>query len=79
MAGEWATLGSLLWPITPVYEYPDEMDYSIIGFFLELDLAEVVSLELGLTFVAIALWIYDGTPGIGTVLRVGRRLRPGSE
>ena len=75
MAGEWAKLGSLLWPITPVYEYPDETDYSIIGFFLELELAEVVSLELGLTIVAIALWIFDGTPGIGTSVRGVRRFR----
>ena len=79
MAGEWAKLGSLLWPITPVYEYSDEMDYSIIGFFLELELAEVVSFELGLTIVAIALWIYDSRPGIGTMVRFGRRLRPGAE
>ena len=79
MAGEWAKLGSLLWPITPVYEYPDETDYSIIGFFLELELAEVVSFELGLTIVAIALWIFDGRPGSGTIVRVIRRYRSGSE
>ena len=58
-----------------MYEYPDETDYSIIGFFLELELAEVVSLELGLTIVAIALWIFDGTPGIGTSVRGVRRFR----
>ena len=72
-------LGSLLWPITPVYRPPDEMDYSIIGFFLELELVEVVSLEFGLTIVTIALWLFDGTLGIGTMVRFGRRYRSGSE
>jgi membrane-bound metal-dependent hydrolase YbcI (DUF457 family) len=28
LAGEWAKLGLLLWPITPVYQYPDELDYT---------------------------------------------------
>ena len=79
MAGEWTKLGSLLWPITSVPPYSDEMDYSIIGFFLELELADVVSPELGLTIVAIALWVYDGTPGIGTMVRFGRRYRHRSE
>ncbi|WP_321162973.1 metal-dependent hydrolase [Halorubrum sp. T3] len=79
MAGEWARLGALLWPITPVYEYPDEMDYSIIGFFLELEPAALVSPELGITILAIALWVFDGTPGIGTVVRGVRRHRSGSE
>ena len=79
LAGEWAKLGSLLWPITPVYQYPDEMDYTIIGFFLELEPAALVSPGLGLTIVALALWVYDGTPGIGTVADVGRRFRSGSK
>lgn len=75
LAGEWAQLGALLWPITPVYQYPEDLDYTIIGFFLELEPAALVSPELGLTIVAIALWVHDGTPGIGTALRAGRRLR----
>ena len=54
------------------------MDYSIIGFFLELELAEVVSFELGITIVAIALWIFDGTPGTETMVRFVRRYRHGS-
>lgn len=73
VAGEWAKLGSLLWPITPLYQYPDELDRSIIGFFLALEPAELLSLELGLTVVALALWIYDGAPGIRTALGVVRR------
>ena len=75
LAGEWARLGSLLWPITPVYQYPGELDYTIIGFFLELEPAALVSPGLGLTIVALGLWVYDGTPGIGTLVCVGRRLR----
>lgn len=55
LAGEWANLGSLLWPITPVYQYPDELDYTIIGFFLELEPAALVSPGLGLTIVALGL------------------------
>lgn len=73
MAGEWAKLGVLLWPITPLYRYPDELDRSIIGFFLELEPAELISLELAVIVVALALWIYDGTPGIGTAVRFVRR------
>jgi membrane-bound metal-dependent hydrolase YbcI (DUF457 family) len=75
LAGEWARLGALLWPITPVYQYPDELDYTIVGFFLELEPAALISPELGITVVALALWIYDGRPGVGTALRAGRRLR----
>ncbi|EMA58514.1 metal-dependent hydrolase, partial [Halorubrum lipolyticum] len=73
LAGEWAKLGTLLWPITPVFRYPDELDRSIIGFFLELRPAELVSLELGVTIVAFALWVVDGAPGIGTAVRFVRR------
>lgn len=79
LGGEWARLGALLWPITPVYQYPDELDYTIIGFFLELEPAALVSPGVGLTIVAAALWVYDGTPGIGAALRAGRRLRSRSE
>ncbi|TKX71889.1 metal-dependent hydrolase, partial [Halorubrum sp. GN11GM_10-3_MGM] len=35
--------------------------------------------ELGITIAALALWVYDGTPGIETTLRAGRRLRSRSE
>lgn len=73
LAGEWAKLGTLLWPITPLYQYPDELDRSIVGFFLELRPAELVSFELGVTVVVLALWVADGAPGIGTAVRFVRR------
>lgn len=73
LAGEWAKLGAVLWPITPVYRYTDELDRSIIRFFLDLVPAALVSLELGITVVALALWISDGGPSIRTTLRAVRR------
>lgn len=69
LAGEWAKLGALLWPLTPVYQYPEELDYTIIGFFLELEPAALVSPELGLTIGAVVLWVYDGVPGVGSIQR----------
>ncbi|TKX84624.1 metal-dependent hydrolase [Halorubrum sp. SS5] len=79
LAGEWTRLGALLWPITPVYQYPDELDYTIIGFFLELEPAALASPELGITVVAMVVWVYDGTPGSRTMADAARRLRSGSE
>ena len=73
VAGEWVKLGTVLWPITPVYQYADELDRSIIGFFLALEPAEVVSPELGITVLALAVWVYDGAPGSRSILRFVRR------
>lgn len=78
LAGEWARLGTLLWPITPVSRYPDELDRSIIGFFLDLEPAALVSPELGITIAALALWVFDGAPGLKTTVQLVRRYRFGS-
>jgi len=66
-AGQWDRLGSLLWPITPAYQYPGEMDRSIIEFFLALDLTGLSMIGLVLTVIALGLWRFDGTPGVETV------------
>lgn len=67
MAGEWAKLGSLLWPLTPAYRYPGEMDRNILGFFLDLDAGILLTVEGGLTVLAIVLWVADGRPGLATL------------
>jgi len=66
-AGQWDRLGSLLWPITPAYQYPGEMDRSIIEFLLALDLAVLPVTGIVFGVLAVGLWVYDGLPGINTV------------
>ncbi|MCG1007638.1 metal-dependent hydrolase [Halorubrum lacusprofundi] len=67
IAGNWEELGSLLWPLTPVYQYTGEMDQSIIGFFLELDLTALPLPGVVLSLLAIGVWIFDGRPGIDVI------------
>lgn len=72
ISGNWEEAGVLLWPITPAYQYPDEMDRSIIGFFLELDVTALPLPGVILSVLAIGVWVFDGRPGVDT-LRNGLR------
>ena len=67
ISGNWAEAGVLLWPIVPAYQYSDEMDRSIIGFFLELELTALPLPGVILTILAIGVWILDGRPGLSTL------------
>ncbi len=66
-AGQWDRLGSLLWPVTPAYQYPGEMDRSVIEFLLALDLSVLPLTGVVFGMAALGLWVYDGLPGIRTV------------
>ncbi|WP_435100179.1 metal-dependent hydrolase [Halorubrum sp. N11] len=75
IARDWEPLGALLWPLIPAYQYPGEMEQSILGFFLELRLAELPLIGSVLTVLAITAWIYDGRPGIATIVAAVMRSR----
>lgn len=68
IARDWEPLGALLWPLTPAYQYPGEMDQSILSFFLELRFAELPLIESVLTMLVVGVWVYDGRPGIATIV-----------
>lgn len=67
---DWAPLGALLWPLTPAYQYPGELDRSIIKFFLQLQLAELPLIGTSLTAIALGVWVYDGAPGLTTITEI---------
>lgn len=62
VAGRWVELGHLLWPVTPVYQYPGELERDMGAYLL----AALMTLQLDtvLFVVAVLVWIYDGAPGL---------------
>lgn len=75
IARDWEPLGTLLWPLIPAYQYPGEMDQSILGFLFELRLTELPLIGSVLTVLAVCTWVYDGRPGVATIVAVMKRLR----
>lgn len=71
VAGRWAELGYLLWPLTPVYRYPGELERELLPYLV----AGLTQLRLDtvLFVVALLVWIYDGTPGLRAFDRVRER------
>lgn len=74
----------LFWPLLPPTTYPQEsiMDHVLnLGQLVaEIDfsspeaaLANRLVLGLVLSFVLLAVWVYDGTPGIDSIRRVATR------
>lgn len=67
---EWAYL---FYPVVSVGA--PEHGYSFLEFFLSLTLTPTILVELGLTAVAIVVWLRDGRPGLATLwARTGGRL-----
>jgi hypothetical protein len=75
IARDWEPLGALLWPLTPAYQYPGEMDQSIIDFFLELQFAELPLIGSALTMFAVGVWMYDGRPSVAMIVNTVTRSR----
>ncbi|MFO8116184.1 MAG: metal-dependent hydrolase [Halorubrum sp.] len=75
IARDWEPLGALLWPLTPAYRYPGEMERTVLSFFLELRLAELPPVESVLTVLALGAWVYDGRPGVATIAALVARSR----
>ncbi|GAA0553081.1 metal-dependent hydrolase [Halorubrum ejinorense] len=75
VARDWEPLGALLWPLTPAYRYPGEMERTVLGFFLDLRLAELSSVGSVLTVLAVGAWLYDGRPGVATLAALVTRRR----
>jgi membrane-bound metal-dependent hydrolase YbcI (DUF457 family) len=74
IAGQWIRASSLLWPLVPAYEYPGELDRSILEFLLSLEVTALPLPGLVLSVIALGLWMYDGRPGVRTVLDAVRSL-----
>jgi len=75
-AGQWEIVGTLLWPVLPAYVYPGEQDRGIVEFLLALDFAALPLTGIVATILAFGLWVYDGRPGVQTVLSALRTERP---
>lgn len=63
LGGYPAVASFLFWPVLRVPF--DDSGYSILEVFLSLEPTVDVLVGLGLTAVAVAVWIADGTPGLG--------------
>jgi hypothetical protein len=61
LAGDYAALGYVLWPLTTV---PNGDSQSFIDFFLTLELTAMVFGGVILTVISGLLWVYDGLPGV---------------
>ncbi|MFB6155072.1 MAG: metal-dependent hydrolase [Haloferacaceae archaeon] len=70
--GEYGSLTFLLWPLTP--PLPDH-NRSILEFFLSLELTPLLWFGVALTGVALAVWVADGTPGVGVLRGAANRVR----
>ena len=68
IAGEWAKLGFLGWPITPAYRYSADVEGRVITEYLFIQLTSSPHHELVLFVFAAGLWFYDGMPGFGEVM-----------
>jgi len=67
-----ATARFLLWPVLSVPSY--EGAPSILALFRSSLADPVFVVELLLVAVAAAVWYRDGSPGVGTLVRAGKRL-----
>jgi hypothetical protein len=66
LAGRWAELGFLFWPVTPAYRYPGDSGRDIPEYLFG-HLTTEPHFQLGLFVFAVALWLYDGWPGLDAV------------
>jgi hypothetical protein len=69
--GDFATLGFLLWPVTPLPALSEST--SIAGHFLAMELTPTLAFELVLFAVATAVWFADGRPGVTSLGRLVTR------
>jgi|AntDeeMetagen285_2_1112576.scaffolds.fasta_scaffold02332_6 membrane-bound metal-dependent hydrolase YbcI (DUF457 family) len=67
-AGQWEIIGALLWPVLPVYQYPGELDRSVVEFLLALDFTALPLAGVVGSVLALGLWVFDGMPGVRTIL-----------
>ena len=65
LAGDYRSLGFLLWPVVPAVEY--ESEPSFIYFLRQFSLNSFTAVELLLLVGVVGLWIRDGAPGVGTL------------
>ncbi|WP_135820846.1 metal-dependent hydrolase [Halostella litorea] len=61
-AGRYADLAFLAWPLLPAVEY--DTDPSFAAHFLGIEPTPLFLFEIGLSAVALAVWVRDGTPGV---------------
>ncbi|SDK11471.1 LexA-binding, inner membrane-associated putative hydrolase [Halovenus aranensis] len=68
IATDWNELSFLSWPVTSFYEYPNEIDRSILEYLLTPDRILGNSLDILVFALAAVMWMRDGTPGVRLVL-----------
>jgi membrane-bound metal-dependent hydrolase YbcI (DUF457 family) len=73
LAGEYAQLAFLAWPLLPAIEYSTEPSFA--AHLSELTLDSFVTAELGLGVVVFVLWLADGAPGLGFLVAIPRWVR----
>lgn len=61
--GEPTCVRYTVWPVLGICPYP-EGGRSIIGHLLAIELTDGLWFGMGLTAVAIVVWLYDGAPGL---------------
>ena len=70
LAGEFGRARFLLWPILPHVQYAE--DRSIIGFLLSIELSAALLTEAVFGLVIVAVWWWDGKPGLTPVVDLVR-------
>ena len=61
VAGKYAALGSLLWPVTSVPPY--ETERTVLSHLRAVEVGPLIAVELILVAVAAVVWYRDGLPG----------------
>ncbi len=69
LSGEYYYLGFLGWPLIPPIDYGEK---SFLAEFASIQLTSFSTVEIGLALLVLALWIFDGMPGLRPVLSAPR-------
>ncbi|SEL38624.1 metal-dependent hydrolase [Haloferax larsenii] len=72
LAGDWANLTFLAWPLLPVPLATIE-DTSLVALLTRLTLSSAAFGEILLGLSVVLLWVLDGRPGLQTIGRLVRR------
>jgi hypothetical protein len=68
VAGQWARLRFLGWPLIPAYQYTADVEGRVITEYLFVQLTSPPHFELVLFVLAVSVWVSDGMPGLAEFL-----------
>jgi membrane-bound metal-dependent hydrolase YbcI (DUF457 family) len=72
LAGDYVFLSFLAWPLTPPPPYGNEGGF--LAHFAGIGLTPLFLAQVGLTLSVVALWAFDGAPGLRQVRSLTARL-----